>query len=68
MKAKLTSREAILKWEEYKRNLERDIDVPHEEPEVKQKRIEKLLKDPIAFFTIAFNTITCFILITRHFL
>lgn len=49
MSAKLTNREAVLKWEEYKRNLERDIDVPHEAPEVKQARIEKLKKDPLAF-------------------
>lgn len=49
MSTKLTNREAVLKWEEYKRNLERDIDVPHEAPEVKQARITKLLKDPLAF-------------------
>lgn len=49
MSTKLTNREAVLKWEEYKRNLERDIDVPHEAPEVKQARIEKLKKDPLAF-------------------
>lgn len=49
MAEKLTVKEALKKWEEYRRNVERETPVPTETDEEKLKRVSRLLKDPFEF-------------------